>query len=56
MALDQLDDKRIALRIALRHNRVLVAKELLTEIYDTEYALQVRFTPAAQPSVAERPA
>jgi hypothetical protein len=42
MALDQLDDKRTALRIALRHNRVLVAKELLTEIYDTEYALQIR--------------
>jgi hypothetical protein len=42
MALDQLDDKRTALRIALKHNRVLVAKELLTQIYDTEYALQVR--------------
>jgi hypothetical protein len=42
MALDQFDDRRTALRIALKHNRVLVAKELLTEIYDTEYALQVR--------------
>ncbi|MBR1275592.1 hypothetical protein [Bradyrhizobium sp. AUGA SZCCT0283] len=42
MALDQLDDKRTALRIAFKHNRVLVAKDLLTEIYDTEYALQVR--------------
>jgi hypothetical protein len=42
MVFDQLDDKRTALRIALKHNRVLVAKELLTEIYDTEYALQVR--------------
>jgi hypothetical protein len=42
MALDQLDDKRTALRIALKNNRVLVAKALLTEIYDTEYALQVR--------------
>jgi hypothetical protein len=40
MVLDQLDDKRMALRIALRDNRVLVAKELLTVIYDTEYALQ----------------
>jgi hypothetical protein len=40
MVLDQLDDKRMALRIALRNNRVLVARELLTEIYDTEYALQ----------------
>lgn len=40
MVLDQLDDKRMALRIALRDNRVLVAKELLTEVYDTEYMLQ----------------
>jgi hypothetical protein len=42
MVLDRLDDKRSALRIALKNNRVLVAKELLTDIYDTEYALQVR--------------
>jgi hypothetical protein len=28
------------LRIALRNNRVLVAKEILTEMYDTEHALQ----------------
>ena len=42
MALDRLDDKRLALRFALKQNRVLVAKELLTKIYDTEYALQVR--------------
>jgi hypothetical protein len=42
MVLDRLDDKRLALRFALRTERVLVAKQLLTEIYDTEYALQVR--------------
>jgi hypothetical protein len=42
MVLDRLEDRRSALRIALRNERVLVAKELLTEIYDTEYALQVR--------------
>src|SRR5216684_3577857 len=42
MVLDRLDDKRTTLRVALRNNRVLVAKELLTDIYDTEYALQVR--------------
>jgi hypothetical protein len=42
MVLDRMDDKRAALRIALKNNRVLVAKELLTDIYDTEYALQVR--------------
>jgi flagellin-specific chaperone FliS len=42
MVLDRLDDKRSALRVALKNNRVLVSKEILTEIYDTEYALQVR--------------
>jgi hypothetical protein len=42
MVLDRLDDKRAALRVALKNNRVLVAKEILTDIYDTEYALQVR--------------
>jgi len=42
MVLDRLDDRRSALRVALKNNRILVAKELLTEIYDTEYALRVR--------------
>jgi hypothetical protein len=42
MVLDRLEDNRAALRVALRNERVLVAKELLTHIYDTEYALQVR--------------
>jgi hypothetical protein len=42
MVLDRLEDKRPALRVALKNERILVAKELLTEIYDTEYALQVR--------------
>jgi hypothetical protein len=42
MVLDRLDDKRSALRVALRNNRILVAKEILTDIYDTEYALRVR--------------
>ncbi|WP_439359392.1 hypothetical protein [Bradyrhizobium sp. DASA03007] len=42
MVLDRLDDKRLALRVALRHNRVLVARDLLAEIYDIEYALKVR--------------
>jgi len=42
MVLDRLEDRRSALRIALKNNRVLVSRELLTEIYDTEYALQVR--------------
>jgi flagellin-specific chaperone FliS len=42
MVLDRVEDKRAALRVALKNNRVLVAKEILTEIYDTEYALRVR--------------
>jgi hypothetical protein len=42
MVLDRLDDKRSLLRVALKNSRILVAKELLTEIYDTEYALRVR--------------
>jgi hypothetical protein len=42
MVLDRIDDNRAALRIALRNNRVLVAKELLADIYNTEYALRVR--------------
>jgi hypothetical protein len=42
MVLDRLDNRRPMLRVALKNNRVLVAKELLTEIYDTEYALRVR--------------
>jgi len=41
MVLDRMDDKRSALRFALKNNRILVAKELLTDIYDTEHALQV---------------
>jgi hypothetical protein len=40
MALDRLDDRRSALRIALKNSRILVAKELLIDIYDIEYALQ----------------
>jgi hypothetical protein len=42
MVLDRLEDKRTMLRIALKHERILVAKELLVDIYDTEYALRVR--------------
>jgi len=42
MVLDQVEDARSALRVALRKNRVLVARGLLVAIYDTEHALQVR--------------
>jgi hypothetical protein len=40
MMLDQLDDKRLALRTPLKNNRVQAAKEILIDIYDIEYALQ----------------
>ena len=42
VALDWLDDKRSALRVALKNNRVLICRNLLIDIYDTEYALRVR--------------
>jgi hypothetical protein len=42
MVLDRLEDKRSALRMALRKDRVAVARELLTEIYDIDYALRDR--------------
>ena len=42
MVLGQLDTKRLALRRTLRNNRIAVAKEILVDIYDTEYALRVR--------------
>jgi hypothetical protein len=42
MVLDWVDNRRALLRVALRKNRVLVAREILAGIYDTEYALQVR--------------
>jgi hypothetical protein len=48
MVLDRLEDNRPKLRVALRNNRVLVAKEILTEIYDTEYALRVRIDQLGQ--------
>jgi hypothetical protein len=42
MVLDQLEDKRTALRIALKSNHAVRSRELLVEIYDMEYALRVR--------------
>jgi len=42
MVMDRIDDDRAALRIALRNNRVLIAKELLADAYNIEYALRVR--------------
>ena len=42
MVLDRIDDGRRALRIALKQNRVIIARDLLADIYDTEHALKVR--------------
>ena len=42
MVLDRIENRRLELRTALRNERVLVAREILEEIYDTEYAFQVR--------------
>jgi hypothetical protein len=42
MVLDRLEDKRLVLLLALKHNRVVIARDTLSEIYDIEYALQVR--------------
>ena len=42
MVLDHLDDKRLALQRALKGSRVTIAKEILTDIYAIEEALQVR--------------
>ncbi len=42
IALDHLDDRRIELKHAVKSNRVQVAKDILTDIYDIEHALRVR--------------
>jgi hypothetical protein len=48
MVLDRLEDKRALLRFALKNERILVAREILVGVYDTEYALQVRIDLFAQ--------
>ncbi len=42
MVLDQVDDKQLLLRIALRNNRITIAKGILREIYAIEEALKAR--------------
>jgi hypothetical protein len=39
MVLDQIDDNRVALLIALKKNRIIVARDILAEIDSTESAL-----------------
>lgn len=40
MVLNQLDDKRLALHHALKSNRILVAKDVIRDIYDIEHTLR----------------
>lgn len=40
MVLDHLDDQRIELSHALKRNRIAIAKDILTDIYDIEHALR----------------
>ena len=54
MVLDRIDDDRALLRIALRNNRVVVARDLLTEIYDIEHALHLRIDQLEQSAWGER--
>jgi hypothetical protein len=54
MVLDRLDDQRLGLRAALKTDRVLAAKEILTDVYDTEYALQVRIDQLEQSEWGQR--
>jgi hypothetical protein len=54
MVLDRLEDKRSMLHSALKHERVLVAKELLVDIYDTEFALRVRIDQFAESDWGQR--
>jgi hypothetical protein len=48
MVLDRLEDRRSLLRVALKKERILVAKEILVDIYDTEFALRVRIDQFAE--------
>ena len=54
MVVDRLDDKRSALRTALRNDRVLVAKDILIDIYNTEHQLRVGIDLLGQSGLAER--
>jgi len=54
MALDRLDDRRSALRAALKNNRILVAKDILIEIYDIDSALRARIERLDESAWGER--
>ena len=42
MVLDYLDDRRTALKQAVKSNRIAIAKDILTDIYDIEHALRTK--------------
>jgi hypothetical protein len=42
MVLDHLDARRLVLRDALKTTRVVIAKDILADIYDIEHAIRVR--------------
>ena len=48
MVLDRMEDRRGMLRLALKQQRILVAKEILVDVYDTEFALRVRIDRLAE--------
>jgi hypothetical protein len=54
MVLDRIEDDRALLLIALRNNRVIVARDLLAEIYDIEHALHLRIDQFDQSAWGER--
>jgi hypothetical protein len=54
MVLDRMEDKRSLLRVALKQERILVAKEILVDIFDTEYALRVRIDQLADSAWGQR--
>jgi hypothetical protein len=54
MVLDRLEDRRTLLHIALKKERILVAKEILVDIYDTEFALRVRIDQFAESDWGQR--
>jgi hypothetical protein len=54
MVLDRLDDQRATLRFALKNERILVAREILADVYATEYALRVRIDSLEQSEWGQR--
>ena len=54
MVLDRLEDRRGMLRIALKNERILVAKEILVDVYDTEYALRMHIDQLAEADWGKR--